>query len=277
MATCVLYIDEAGSSDRHDVPLQSGQTPLFTLAAMALSLSEWRARDREFLALKRQFFQDSMGREGRRDEEVEIKGRDLTSPHQKTSSRRQAFNRRVLSSIGQHGGTCFGVTFLKNPDQPASSRSIYTQALQILVERFSLFVAEHPVYQHAILICDSRMKGLKGEDITVARSHMSYIFGNETGRRFINILEAPLFADSRLTVGLQVVDIFASNLFANHYYYYLRGTAGAPDYSHAQAMWGAIDRLQFKSRQQVAGYQMFGFRVIDQRTRRPQPAGGDAV
>jgi len=97
VATCVIYIDEAGSPDRHDVPLQSGQTPLFTLAAMALSLSEWRARDREFLALKRQFFQDSMGREGRRDEEVEIKGRDLTSPHQKTSLRRQAFNRRVLS------------------------------------------------------------------------------------------------------------------------------------------------------------------------------------
>ena len=39
-------------------------------------------------------------------------------------------------------------TFLKNPDHPASSRSVYTQALQILVERFSLFVAEHPVYQH---------------------------------------------------------------------------------------------------------------------------------
>lgn len=137
MATCVIYIDEAGSPDRHDVPLQSGQTALFTLSALALSLSEWRARDREFLALKRQFFQDSMGREGRRDEEVEIKGRDLT--------------------------------------------------------------------------------------------------------------------------------------------YYLRDTAGAPDYSHAQATWGAINRLQFKSRQQVDGYQVFGYRVVDQRTRKAQPAGGDAV
>jgi hypothetical protein len=91
------------------------------------------------------------------------------------------------------------------------------------------------------------------------------------------ILEAPLFADSRLTVGLQVVDIFASNLFANHYHYYLRGTAGAPDYSHAQSTWGTIDRLQFRSRQEVDGYQVFGYRVIDQRTRRPQASGGDAV
>lgn len=273
MATCVIYIDEAGSPDGHDVPLQSGQTPLFTLAALALPLSEWRARDREYLALKRQFFPDSMGRENRRDEEVEVKGRDLTGPHQKGSTRRQVFNRRVLASISHHGGTCFGVSFLKNAESPAASRSIYTQALQILVERFSLFVAEHPVYQHAILICDSRMKGLKGDDMTVARSHMSYIFGNETGRRFINILEAPLFADSRLTVGLQVVDIFASNLFANHYHYYLRDTPGAPNYAHAQATWGAVDRLQYRSQRVIDGYQVFGYRVIDQR-RRAAAEGG---
>ena len=43
VATCVIYIDEAGSPDRHDVPLQNGQTPLFTLAAMART--GMRARD----------------------------------------------------------------------------------------------------------------------------------------------------------------------------------------------------------------------------------------
>ena len=94
---------------------------------------------------------------------------------------------------------------------------------------------------------------------------MSYVFGNETGRRFINILEAPLFADSRLTVGLQIVDIFASNLFSSHYHYYLRGISGGVDYSHMQVYWPLIDRLQFRSRQLVDGYQVFGYRVVDQR------------
>ena len=94
---------------------------------------------------------------------------------------------------------------------------------------------------------------------------MSYIFGNETGRQFINILEAPLFADSRLTVGLQLVDIFASNLFSNHYYYYVRDVDGAIDYSHMQQYWPMIDSIQFKSRQTINGYQVFGYRVIDQR------------
>jgi len=100
MATCVIYIDEAGTPYGHHIPLENGETPIFTLAALAFPLWEWRARDRAYLSLKRQ--------------------------------------------------------------HPASHQSIYTQALQILVERFSLFVAEHPAYDNAIAICDSRMKGING-------------------------------------------------------------------------------------------------------------------
>jgi len=267
MSTCVIYIDEAGSPYGHHSPVQNGETPIFTLAALALPLWEWRARDRAYLTLKRQFFPDLMGRPDKRDEEFEVKGREIASPHNKESARRHEFNRRVLSFVSSNSGVDFGVSILKNSPNPASHQSIYTQALQILVERFSLFVAEHPVYSNAILSCDSRMKGLygSGQDITVARSHMSYVFGNETGRRFINILEAPLFADSRLTVGLQIVDIFASNLFSSHYHYYLRGISGGVDYSHMQVYWPLIDRLQFRSRQLVDGYQVFGYRVVDQR------------
>ena len=265
MSTCVIYIDEAGSPHGHHQLLDQGETPIFTLAAVALPLWEWRARDREYLALKRQFFPDLLGKPGKRDEEHEIKGREIASPHNRSSERRHAFNKRILSFIGSHSGRCFGATFLKSSGYPVSHQSIYTQTLQILVERFSLYIAEFPAYTNAILICDSRMKGLRGQDIAVARSHMSYIFGHETGRTFINILEAPLFADSRLTVGLQLVDIFASNLFACQYHYHLGILPGGPDYSHMREYWPAIDRLQFKSRQPVDGYQVFGYRVIDQR------------
>jgi len=272
VSTCVIYIDEAGSPYGNHIPLENGETPIFTMAALAFPLWEWRARDRAYLALKRQFFPDLLGKPDKRDEEFEVKGRDLAAPHNKTSVRRHEFNRRVLSFITTNSGVGFGVSFLKNSQSPASNQSMYTQALQILVERFSLFVAEQPVYNNAILICDSRMKGLYGsrQDITVARSHMSYIFGNETGKRFINILEAPLFADSRLTVGLQLVDNFASNLFANHYYYYLQNVDGGIDYSHMQEYWHMVDRLQFKSRQMIDGFSIFGYRVVDQR---PKEAG----
>ena len=265
MSTCVFYIDEAGSPYGHHEPLINGETPIFTLASIAFPLWEWRARDRAYLVLKRQFFPDLLKRSSKRDEEFEIKGRDIAAHRNRNSKRRHIFNERLLSFISHNSGSCFAVSFLKNHEDPASHTSIYTQALQILVERFSLYIAEHRSYNNGILILDSRMKGLRGFDITVARSHMSFIFGHETGRTFINILEAPLFADSRLTVGLQVADIFASNLFSNHYNYYLKGIPGSIDYSHMEKYWPQLDSLQFKSRQTIDGFQVFGYRTVDQR------------
>lgn len=170
-----------------------------------------------------------------------------------------------MTFIAQHSGTSFGATFLKQSLSPADPHSLYTHGLQVLVERFSVFVAEHPAYSEGILICDSRMKGIKGSDIAVARSHMSYMFGNETGRRFINIVEAPLFADSRLTVGLQLADIVASLLYTSQYRYYLRHTKGALCYDHIAKYWQSLDALQFKSRKTVDGFPVYGYRVIDQR------------
>jgi len=265
MTTAVIYVDEAGNPDSHREPLVSGETPLFTLTGVAFALAEWRLRDRAFLRLKRQFFPDMMGRPDKRDEEVEVKGRDLTSPRQRASARRREFNRRVLRFIDQSGGKAFAATFLKSAAIPMSSRSLYTKALQILVERISLYVAESTAFDQAILICDSRMKGVDGLDIEVARSHMSYIFGHATGRTFTNIVEAPLFADSRLTVGLQLADIVAANLYASQYNYYLQATPGALDYGHAAALWPLLEAIQFKSAGQVGGFQVFGFRVVDQR------------
>ena len=267
MGTCVVYIDEAGSPHGYRIPIDASTTPIFTLAAVAFPLWEWRARDRAFLSLKRLFFPDLLSKTSKRHEEYEIKGRDIASPHNKTSRRRHAFNRRVLSFISQNAGCCFGITFLKNPLHQASHKSIYTQAFQILTERISLFVTEHSAYSNAILICDSRMKDIAGVDISVVRSHMSYIFGHETGRTFLNILEAPLFADSRLTVGLQIADIFASNLFTNHYHYHCSTVEGAINYSHMQIYWSQLDHLEFKSRGTVDGHRIFGYRVIDQRSK----------
>jgi hypothetical protein len=266
MGTCIVYIDEAGDPHSHNIPIDASSTPIFTLAAIAFPLWEWRARDRAFLSLKRLFFPDLLSKTSKRHEEYEIKGRDLTSHHNKTSKRRHIFNQRILSFIGQNAGCCFGVTFLKNNLNPAPPKSIYTNAFQILTERISLFVTEHPAYSNAILICDSRMKDVA--DISVARSHMSYIFGHDTGRTFLNILEAPLFADSRLTVGLQIADIFASNLFTNQYHYYCRNLQGAIDYSHMQVYWSQLDHLQFQSRGTLDGHQIHGYRVVDQR---PKP------
>jgi hypothetical protein len=262
IGTCVFYIDEAGDTFKHKLPITTGATPMFTLAALALPLWEWRARDRECLGLKKQFFSDLIGMSEYRPEEWEAKGSDLIKPHNADSKRRQAFLFRVLEYLRQHSATLFCVTYIKDCNDPMAPRSMYTEALHILVERFSIYITEHPSYSNGLLICDARMKGL---DFNVARSHMSYIFGNETGKRFINIVEAPLFAESKLTTGLQMVDIIASLLYANHYRKYLHNTAGALNYEHAKKYWNLLEQMQFKSYKEIEGHTLNGYRIRDLR------------
>lgn len=281
MSTCVIYIDEAGSNHKHHIPIQNGETPLFTLAATAFPLSEWRTRDREFLDLKRHYFPDRMNRPGRRDEHVEIKGNELTAPRSASSSRKHAFLRSVLSFISGHSGVCFAVSFLKNPTDPTAPTSLYTHALQILVERLSDFIAEHQDYENAILICDSRAKGLSGEqNLDVIKSHMSYIFGHCKGKTCTNILEAPLFADSRFCAGVQLADILASVCFTNHYQYYFTsrnptGANGYLDYSHMPSYWSTL-RTMFWMGQGSGGFPRYGMRVVKQK-HAPRASGTPAA
>ena len=264
MKTCVFYIDESGTPLPYSVPLKDGQTPLFTLASIAFSVESWRERDRDYLRLKHYYFPDKMSRIGKRDEEIEIKGCEMTAPRNARNKRNRAFLRGVLKYIRKFDGKGFGVTFLKNHHSPVSSCSLYTQGLQILVERFNAFLEEHPEFTNGIIILDSRLSKIIGDrhDLEVARSHMSFIFGHDQGKTFDKIMEPPLFGDSRLSVGIQICDIFASLLFSNHYNYYIRNITGALNYSHMETFWPDISGIEFKSTNIATTFQMFGYRVI---------------
>jgi hypothetical protein len=100
---------------------------------------------------------------------------------------------------------------------------------------------------------------------------MSYVFGHETGRQLTNLAEAPLFADSRLTAGLQCADNLMSLVYGNQYDYYLRDLQGAPDYSRLRTYWPFLDALQFRRKQEYDGYPLYGFRRIDFRAAISQP------
>lgn len=265
MSTCVFYIDEAGSLGRYSIPIrpERGETAVFCLFALAFPLSDWREFDRDYLRLKRHYFASEIGRSGSRAEQWEIKGKDLCAPRNRGSHRRHAFLREVFDLCERYSGTSFGVTFLKDPSNPMGSRACYGMALQFLAERFNAYVVESSTYLHGVMIADKRMGPL---DHHVASSHLSYLFGHETGRSLTRMVESPLFADSRLTAGLQITDNLASVLFANHYYYYCRSIQGAPDYSHiAQRYWPKLDSLQFKSKQRFDGFSVYGYKLCDHR------------
>lgn len=154
----------------------------------------------------------------------------------------------------------FSIIFVKNVVKPTPKMSLYTMALQYLCERFQSFLEESPEQTNSILILDSRMSNI---DIEVAKSHMSFIFGHDTGKTCDKILEAPMFANSMLTVGLQIVDIIGSCIYSNFYQRHRMFFQGALDYSHMILYWPSLDILQFKSKALYDGHTRYGFRVID--------------
>ncbi len=266
MSVCVPYVDEAGNPHRHDVPLQDGQTPLFVLGGIALPLSQWRDIDRQYLNLKRNYFSTEMQATNEaRPEHWEAKGSDLTQPRNRERARRQAFLHEVLNLVQRYDARLFGIVFLKNPTNPTPAVSIYTAAVQQIAQRFATYVIENAAHDHGIMIMDSRCQTPRGGDFQVGTSYLSYIFGHETGRSLTPLVEAPLFADSRLTAGLQIADNLCSIIYGTQYDYHLRGIPAGHDYSHLQQYWPRIRALEFHSRREYDGWIVHGIRTNDHR------------
>lgn len=264
MGTCVFYVDESGSPHAHDLPLRSGQTPLLTLGGVALSLDSWRDMDRSLLRLKRHYFPDLLAKTKSRDEYFEIKGNELTAPRNATSQRRHAYLKAVLALIADLGGACFGVNILKDHRNPANPTSIYTTALQILAERFHGHVSDNDVFSRGIVICDARRGMGLQKDTQVAMSYLSYLFGHKKGKTLTTLVEAPLFADSRVTAGLQIADNFTSALYSVVHAKRCGIPEGGCDYRHMLPLEPTLQTLEYRG----AGEKIFGYRTLDFRRRR---------
>lgn len=271
MPTWALYLDETGDARGHSLPLKQGQTPVFTLAGVALPLHLWREFDRDFLYLKREFYQKEIDTSSKDDTSWEAKGNNLIAPRNANSERNKIFTYRVLDKVKEVDGKLFSVNFLKSSLTPISSVSIYTKALQIIAERFDIFLRESS--SKGIMIVDSRMAHTKkgsGLDYSVAKSYLSFIFGNEQGRQLKQIIEAPLFADSALTAGLQVADIMAALIYADIYQNKVapdgeNKECGFIDYRHVKRHGKLLHDLEFKSQKRYESRHIFGRRTIDHR------------
>jgi hypothetical protein len=281
LPTWALYLDESGNTERHQQPLKQNQTPLFTLAGTALPLEHWRDYDRAYLGLKIEFFQSEIDNSSKLAPHWEFKGNRAIAPRNADSDRIKHFCYRALDLIERFGGRLFSVSFLKNSESPTPASTMYTLALQLLAESFDIYLRERSDAAKGIIILDSRTAHTKkggGLDYTVAQSYLSYMFGNEQGRQLKRLREAPLFADSGLTPGIQLADIVAALLYGNTYCHHLapRGSdaeKGFLDYGHTRRYWSQIRGLRFQSANRYEGYQKFGLRVFDHRTDSGSTAG----
>lgn len=253
-----FYVDEAGSPEGHHEPLLAGETPIFTLNSLCITSQNWKDLDRDYLRLKKRFFRKEIGNGPA--EYFEIKGSELTRPGSRTNKRAHKFIENVFGLCTKHSATLFSIIFVKDPVTPTSKKSLYTMALQYLCERFQAFLEEGVDSEDGIIIMDSRMHNV---DLEVAQSHLSFIFGHATGRTCDKILEAPMFANSKLTAGLQVTDIMGSCIYTNFYQRNCMFVSGALNYSHMAVYWPNLLALQFQSQRLYDGHQRMGYRVID--------------
>lgn len=254
----LFYIDENGSSGGHHTPYVNGETPLFCLSALGIDADSWHSFDREYLELKRKFFAKEIGE--RRAEYWEIKGNELTKPSNRTSRPRWAFLNEVLKLCESYDVNYFSTIVIKNSVTPTPTASLYGQALQILVERFQAYLEEMETSDTGLMIVDSRVGKLDDE---VAKGHLSFVFGNSFDRKLDRIIEAPLFASSALSAGLQIVDIIGSCIYAYNYFRNYATDPNALDYSHVAKIWPSVESRQLRSASYYDGFRRSGFRIID--------------
>jgi Protein of unknown function (DUF3800) len=276
--TWALYLDESGDAYRHDIPLREGQKPVFTLAGAALPLGEWRNYQRDFHALKLKFFKNEIDKSSKSLHQWEFKGNRAIAPRNAESERIPAFTHKVLDNIENYAGRLFAVSFVKNHVEPTLHASQYTKALQIVAECFDIFLREKSENARGVIILDSRMAHLQkgsGLDYIVALSLMTYIFGNEQGRQLKRLQEAPLFADSTITAGIQMADIIAPLMYANTYRLQLSPdgyprSCGYLNYTQVERYWTHLQKLKFQSQSLYQGYRKNGFRVFDHRGKKTE-------
>jgi Protein of unknown function (DUF3800) len=273
VTTWALYLDESGDAYRHDIPLREGQKPIFTLAGAALPLSEWRNYQRDFHALKLKFFNNEIEKSSKGLHQWEFKGNRAIAPRNAESERIAVFTHKVLDIVENYAGRLFSVSFVKDHVEPTPHTSQYTKALQILAECFDIFLREKSETARGVIILDSRMAHLQkgsGLDYIVAVSLMTYIFGNDQGRQLKRLQEAPLFADSTITAGIQMADIIAPLMYASTYRLQLSPDGksharGYLNYTHVERYWAHLQKLKFQSQSLYQGYRKNGFRMFDHR------------
>ncbi|WP_397404980.1 hypothetical protein [Phenylobacterium sp.] len=105
-------------------------------------MARWREYDRQYLYLKRKFFAVEIDQSSKIDAVWEVKGASLLGPRNASSERNRAFTYSVLDLIKDFDGRIFGVSLLKGVVNPTPKTTIYTKALQILAERYDLFLRE---------------------------------------------------------------------------------------------------------------------------------------
>jgi len=191
----LIFVDESGN------PNPADQSPYSVLAAIALQEECSRDFSREIFNLKRMF-------KGINDPiEWEIHARDLLSGRFIPPTTRE-FMKEIFSLCRMYKIVTFA-SIMKRPTQkiliPEENPHIH-DLYKYLMRRVDAYVNESFPEQTAIFLFDSKDK--KSNE-RLARRFTSFLYKSKKGQEYHHILDTPFFVDSRMTPGIQIVDLFA--------------------------------------------------------------------
>jgi len=223
----LFYIDETGN------PEHSDPSHVFVLTAIAVHENQCRDLMDEFLKLKDQFYPELKTQRFK-----ELKASDLLRPSRHKANRRNArFVHAILSLVKRKHIKIISFVVHKNElDRQANAKWLYPLALQRMLTQIQAHI--EPEERQAMLILDSR---LNSKDFILAKGFDDFVKNNDHGKKCRNIIELPLFSDSKLLTSLQIVDIISYCIYGRivQERYTSRGLSTV-DYSYLAEYWKDI-------------------------------------
>lgn len=188
----IVFIDE--SYKKADIP--GAKTTLG-----ALLLKEDRSRDfsRELFNLKKRFWKVDQ------PWDKEIKGRLLLNRRAEKSPKNRAMVEEIIALCREMGIVLLAVT--RDGTITLTGGSGYLPDLyRDILWRVQLYMENERSEEKALVVFDSIGRESNRK---ISKSFTNFMYKHEWGWGYTSIIETPLFADSRIVPGLQIVDVVA--------------------------------------------------------------------
>ena len=209
------YLDESGCTGFLPAANLRIQ-PVFVIAGLIISADSDRLTriTRDFMHLKRRFNPGLFSEDEHNLDAIlrEIKGASFRENLKSNSrDRRRAalgFMDGAMGLLEENHVRLIGRLWVKGVNREFKGREIYTSSAQSIARGFQRFLQERQ--SRGIIVCDSRNPQLNAQ---VSHSVFTQKL-QAAGDVFPNLLDAPVFADSRNHAGIQLTDVLCSAILS---------------------------------------------------------------
>lgn len=247
----LVFIDESGLPH----PKDAATHPV--LLAVCLKEANMRLLERRLFALRRTHLAGlSLSKEEQEGKAVEfLNRRALLKMPPKREYVDSLFE--FLRELDFH---VFGIVMDRPTRTPWAGRETLSAQFRWLLERIERFMEIEYADHYAIPVFDN---GAPGQDRLFSQSFTGFMARNFQGKTMNHLMPSPLFADSALTPGIQVADLFAYVVRLNEEHELYRGRDQKDPYLSAIRRYANIVKSKTRDYEDDDGVMQYGIRHMD--------------